>query len=688
MYAANRKKYYLLLPIILFSIILALDIGNLLYAAFIRFTAPMRNLMLLSTMVILLPSIQKWQQSLSVFARIRLVFLAVGAVFLLNYFSSGWSHIYDSLTNLIPISLIAIAMLIILSLAIACLRDLIYIQRKKHTAGNFQRLYFFMLGYSILSPGTEAAFSLNLSDLPYWSPAGWFKLLSWLFSAVMVYFMVMNSFRLHWIKVLNKSQKVRTVLLAGGSMLLSIWLLNSQLPVLFEYSSFAGHLAEAILLFIAIYSSLALLVTLLHLPTAGVYDRKVKEIASLHHLSRFILGVFDLERVFQIIVDQSIEVTGARYCWLLIKNAGSDRFDLVAHKNIPPPLLPDLTSASISALIRAMVASQKVKLIEQLSQDKLTTSVKHWRKATGSLLAVPLISNDQMMGLLFAVKNEEYGFLPDDNIVMAAFANHAILAIENARLVKNSLENERYVQELKIAHDAQMKLLPREMPRLDELDIAAACITANEIGGDYFDFFAFNDTRLGIVIGDVSGKGPEAAFYMAEVKGVLESLANIYYSPQELLIHANRILFPTFDRKTFVSLLYGVFDGASRQFVFCRAGHCPLLYWNHQHEQIYLVEPAGMAVGLDRGSNFQAILAEERLKCKTGDVLMLYTDGVTEARNWQHQEFEEQRLCQVVAQYHSRTAEEIKKQLLQEISTFVGDHERHDDLTMVVIKVR
>lgn len=95
-----------------------------------------------------------------------------------------------------------------------------------------------------------------------------------------------------------------------------------------------------------------------------------------------------------------------------------------------------------------------------------------------------------------------------------------------------------------------------------------------------------------------------------------------------------------------------------------------------------------MAVGLDRGSNFQAILAEERLKCKTGDVLMLYTDGVTEARNWQHQEFEEQRLCQVVAQYHSRTAEEIKKQLLQEISTFVGDHERHDDLTMVVIKVR
>lgn len=686
MIAVDRKKLYLLLPIILFAAILALDIGNLLNASFIRFTSPTRNLMLLVTMVLLLPSIQKWQQSLSVYARIKLIFGALLAMYLFNYFSSQ-RKIYDSLLSLITISLIAIMLLILLSLTIAGLRDLILIQRKKYTLGNFRGLLLLMLAYAILSPARVGGFSFELDAAAIVSPGKWFELLVMILSGIMIYLMVLNSFRVHWIKVLNKRQKIRTALMLIGSLLGAIWLLGRKLLTLFEYSSFAGNFATVSLLFIAIYCSFALLVTMLYLPTAGVYDRKVKEISSLHHLSHFILGVFDLERVLQIIIDQSIEVTGARYCWLLLKNDTTGQFELAAHKNIPAALLSDLTAAT-RELQQAMVASARVKLIEQLSQDKLTTKVRQWRKGAGSLLAVPLMLKEQVMGLLFAVKQEEYGFLPDDSIVMTAFANHATLAIENARLVKMSLEKERYVQELKIAHDAQMKLLPRAMPRPAGLDIAAACITANEIGGDYFDFFEFDHSRLGVVIGDVSGKGPEAAFYMAEVKGVLESLATIYLSPKELLIQANRLLFQTFDRKTFVSLLYGIYDLPTKQFAFCRAGHCPLLYWNRQQEQVYLIEPSGMAIGLDRGAQFQAALEEQQLTCHPGEVLILFTDGVTEARNCQHQEYDEQRLCEMMARLHDQDAEAIKAGLLQDIASFVGDHERHDDLTLVILKVR
>lgn len=686
MIAVDRKKFYLLLPIILFAAILALDIGNLLNASFIRFTSPTRNLMLLVTMVLLLPSIQKWQESLSVYSRIKLIFGALVAMYLFNYFSSQ-RKIYDSLLSLITISLTAIVLLILLSLTIAGLRDLILIQRKKYTLGNFRGLLLLMLAYAILSPAKAGGFSFDLDAAAFVSPGKWFKFLVMILSGVMIYLMVLNSFRVHWIKVLNKSQKIRTALMLIGSLLGAIWLLGRKLLTLFEYSSFAGNFATVSLLFVAIYSSFALLVTLLYLPTAGVYDRKVKEISSLHHLSHFILGVFDLERVLQIIIDQSIEVTGARYCWLLLKNDATGQFELAAHKNIPASLLSDLAAAT-RELQQAMVASARVKLIEQLSRDKLTAKVRQWRKGAGSLLAVPLMLNEQVMGLLFAVKQEEYGFLPDDSIVMTAFANHATLAIENARLVKMSLEKERYVQELKIAHDAQMKLLPRSMPRPAGLDIAAACITANEIGGDYFDFFEFDHSRLGVVIGDVSGKGPEAAFYMAEVKGVLESLATIYLSPKELLIQANRLLFQTFDRKTFVSLLYGIYELPTKQFAFCRAGHCPLLYWNRQQEQVYLIEPSGMAIGLDRGAQFQAALEEQQLTCHAGEVLILFTDGVTEARNRQHQEYDEQRLCEMMARLHDRDAEAIKAGLLQDIDAFVGGHERHDDLTLVILKVR
>ncbi|MDZ7263082.1 MAG: SpoIIE family protein phosphatase [candidate division KSB1 bacterium] len=682
----NRKKLYLLLPIILFATILALDIGNLLDASLIRFTAPTRNIMLLVTIVLLLPSIQKWQDSLSIYARIKLIFGAVLALYLLNYFS-GYRKIYDSLMGLITISLTAVIMLMLVSLSIAGLRDLILIQRKKHTMGNFRGMLFMMLAYGIILPAEPAGFGFELGSVTFWSPASWIKLIGMLVSMIMIYLMVVNSFRVHWIKTLNKRQKIRTALMVIGILLLSVWLLGNKLLTLYEYSSFAGNFASACLLFLAIYSSIALLVTLMHLPTAGVYDRKVKEISSLHHLSHFILGVFDLDRVLQIIIDQSIEVTGARYCWLLLKNETTGRFELAAHKNIPVSLLPELATAT-RALQQAMVAAPRVKLIEQLAQNKLTAKVRHWQKGSGSLLGVPLISNEQVMGLLFAVKHEEYGFLPDDSIVMAAFANHATLAIENARLVKMSLEKERYVQELKIAHEAQMKLLPRTMPQPEALDIAAACITANEIGGDYFDFFEFDTSRLGVVIGDVSGKGPEAAFYMAEVKGVLESLATIYRSPRELLIQANRLLFQTFDRKTFVSLLYGIYDLPTRQFTFCRAGHCPLLYWSQHQQQVYLIEPGGMAIGLDSGVQFQATLEEEQLTCHPGEVLVLFTDGVTEARNRQHEEYEEQRLCQMINRLHDQDAKEIKARLLQDIATFVGDHERHDDLTLVILKAQ
>lgn len=686
MIAGDRKKLYLLLPIILFAAILALDIGNLLNASFIRFTGPTRNLMLLVTMVLLLPPIQKWQQSLSVYSRIKLIFGALLAMYLFNYCSSQ-RKIYDSLLSLITISLTAIMLLILLSLTIAGLRDLILIQRKKYTLGNFRGLLWLMLAYAILSPAKAGGFSFGLDAAAMVSSRKWFELLVLILSGALIYLMVLNSFGVRWVKVLNKRQKIRTALMLLGSLLGAIWLLNSKLLTLFIYSSFAGNFATVSLLFVTIYSSFALLVTMLYLPTAGVYDRKVKEISSLHHLSHFILGVFDLERVLQIIIDQSIEVTGARYCWLLLKNDTTGQFELAAHKNMPPVLLSDLAAAT-RELQQSMVASARVKLIEQLSQDKLTTKVRQWRKGAGSLLAVPLMLNEQVMGLLFAVKQEEYGFLPDDSIVMTAFANHATLAIENARLVKMSLEKERYVQELKIAHDAQMKLLPRSMPRPTGLDIAAVCITAKEIGGDYFDFFEFDHSRLGVVIGDVSGKGPEAAFYMAEVKGVLESLATIYLSPKELLIQANRLLFQTFDRKTFVSLLYGIYELPTQQFAFCRAGHCPLIYWNRQQEQVYLIEPSGMAIGLDRGAQFQAALEEQQLTCHPGEVLILFTDGVTEARNRQHQEYDEQRLCEMMARLHHQDAEAIKAGLLQDIASFVGDHERHDDLTLVILKVR
>jgi serine phosphatase RsbU (regulator of sigma subunit) len=235
-----------------------------------------------------------------------------------------------------------------------------------------------------------------------------------------------------------------------------------------------------------------------------------------------------------------------------------------------------------------------------------------------------------------------------------------------------------------VAHDAQRKLLPKRMPELAGFEIDAISITANEVGGDYYDFFEVED-KLGIAVGDVSGKGAKAAFYMAELKGIIEALSHIYYSPKDLMIQVNRTLGRNWEATTFISLIYAVLDIKKRELFFSRAGHCPLLFCPRRGEPQFM-EPRGLGLGLEFGKKFDDILAEQKIKLKTGDMLLLYTDGVVEARNSEQREFDQERLRTVAAKLAPLSARQIKDALVNEIRTFVGQARAHDDLTFVVLK--
>ncbi len=616
---------------------------------------------------------------------------------MINFLYRGQVTLYRSFQSFLSYTIVAWLTIICILLAITALRDLIFVHRKKSTSRNFYLLVTTMIIYGLFARQDFPGFNLNLT-VPGSSTSiipRWISTISLIFSIFMVYLIVLNSFRTQWVKVLNKGQKIKTLFLSViifGLLIVALFIITDssgrKLSALYNYSTAIGNFTWSCLLFIFVYLFFSIIVVLLHLPTAGVYDRKVKEISSLHHLSSIILGVFDIEKLSLIILKRTIEVTGANYCWLILKRPTSNQYDLVGQKNVPNRLLSYLTTNTSNELTEWIISNKEALTIDQISRYKLTSQLDYWKRISGSLLGIPLVSGEQVIGLLFAVKNVEFGFLPDDKVLMTAFANNATIAIENARLVQQSLETEKYEQELKIAHEAQMKLLPRKMPKFDLLDIDAACITANEVGGDYYDFFQLEPSKLGVVIGDVSGKGPEAAFYMAEVKGVLESLSNIYDSPKDLLIHANKILYKTFDRKTFFSVIYGIFDLKKKSFTYCRAGHCPLLYWNKGEEEIFLIEPSGLALGLDSGKKFDKTLAEQKINLKQGDIFILYTDGVNESRNNKQEEFEEQRLCDVVVQNFERKSKELKSEILEHIDNFVGSQPRHDDLTMVVIKIR
>ncbi len=248
-------------------------------------------------------------------------------------------------------------------------------------------------------------------------------------------------------------------------------------------------------------------------------------------------------------------------------------------------------------------------------------------------------------------------------------------------------ERERLIRELEIARHIQLNFLPDETPHIPELNIASMCVPANEVGGDYFDFIPLDDQKLGLVIGDVSGKGISAAFYMTLTKGILKSLITERQSPGKVLARTNEIFYENARRGVFISLIYGIFDLRRHTFTFARAGHNPPIYLNRKTGRTELLTPGGLAIGLDRGPLFRETIEEKAIRFQPGDTFLFYTDGFSEAMNHAHQEFGESRMMDILIREMQQPAEHILNQFRQEIENFSRGQPQHDDMTMIVVKI-
>jgi len=272
-------------------------------------------------------------------------------------------------------------------------------------------------------------------------------------------------------------------------------------------------------------------------------------------------------------------------------------------------------------------------------------------------------------------------------------------------LLHAKAEKERLEQELRIARQIQMSLLPQGPLTMDGLSVTAHCEPAREVGGDYYDYLPLGDRRVGILIADVAGKGTSAALYMAELKGLMLSLSQLHSSPRELLITANRIIAQHLDARSFITMTYAVVDPCARTLTYARAGHCPLIYlpgpggrgqgaggsgWQELGGRRVQVQiPDGLVLGLkiDSGERFNSLLEEVTLPLGVGDVVLLFTDGVTDAMNADGDPFGEERLAALVAEHGDLPFEELRERILRDIRAFVGDTGLQDDLTFVLLKM-
>ncbi len=255
-------------------------------------------------------------------------------------------------------------------------------------------------------------------------------------------------------------------------------------------------------------------------------------------------------------------------------------------------------------------------------------------------------------------------------------------------LLRQQAEKERLEEELRIARQIQMSLLPAQgAVGLAGLRIAALCLPAAEVGGDYYDLLPLSETRMGVLVADVSGKGTSAALYMAELKGLVLSLSRIYQSPAKLLAEANRILAATMDSRSFITMTYALVDTAARTMRYARAGHNPIIHMEAGTGLTRVLTPQGIGLGIDRGERFDELLEEAEVPLTSGDVFLFFTDGLSEAMNVRSELFGERRLRDIIEGSQGVESEPLKEKILSEIRGFVGDAAQHDDMTMVILKV-
>jgi sigma-B regulation protein RsbU (phosphoserine phosphatase) len=285
--------------------------------------------------------------------------------------------------------------------------------------------------------------------------------------------------------------------------------------------------------------------------------------------------------------------------------------------------------------------------------------------------------------LILGDKLSEEAYSSEDRELIRAAAQQAAVALDYTKLIGRVAEQEALKRELDIAREVQAGLLPRTRPAVPGLDYVGTCRMAREVGGDYFDFLDLGEGRLGLALGDISGKGVSAALLMAGLQAFLRSRARQCADEPALLVrHANESLVASTDPSRFATFFYAVYSAADRTLRFVNAGHNPPFLLRAGTTVVSRLKPTGMALGFDADASY----GEGKETLAPGDVVLAFTDGLTEALNEEGEEFGDARLAGLLVGNRHLGAAELQRLVSAELDAFCGGAPRHDDVTLVVAR--
>jgi phosphoserine phosphatase RsbU/P len=587
----------------------------------------------------------------------------------LFYFSLGSSKFAEEpfLRNFFYHVNFALTTIFLISTALLW-KHLILYQKNKRVVQQWQAFEFAML---------VAMFFVffNKNNLDY----------SFIFGLVLLFGVsVVLSGNLKWIPYLTFKEKWKSLLFLF-LILLSIGYLFSRIIAYSNSTIYQVNLTDnlfliALFTFIFLYALFSFLVTLFNLPTSSVFEQKLTEAINFQRLSQSIQPDDNEEHVLDILLDSCMSASYSDAAWL--EMSPDESFEGFSQFRF----LEKVTQEELTNLIYSQKAAQEWDTNKK-PEELAPLSVRITHPKFESALLVPLIINKTSIGKIVLCKEVKDGFNKEMVNIISTFVRQACIAVENHRLLNQAILNERYQEELKIAQRVQKALLPTKLDHHASFGICAFSNAADEVGGDYYDTFQLDENRYVMIIGDVSGKGTSAAFHMSQMKGVFHSLIQLNLSPAEFMIRANSALSKCLERNHFITASIFLINISQKTICHARAGHVPTLLYRHSAKKAEYLGIDGLGLGILRNKQYEKHVEEKTFSYLPGDVLVLITDGIIEAKNEKGLQFGFERVRSLLEIHHALSPTEIQSNLIESLHSFVGGHGMiDDDYSMMVVK--
>lgn len=517
-------------------------------------------------------------------------------------------------------------------------------------------------------------------------------IVEWLYGTLLGIFVVVGlvlSGNMKWVAFLNFRQKWTSLLLLLLTVFYLLYIFYTNRALLEGIRNVSPYFTDyryhifvlSLIVFVTVYSIFSFLVILFNLPTTSVFEQKLEEVVNFQRISQSIQTEQSEESVYNILLETSVSSVFADAAWLEV-NSNAREQKLFTYK------ITDKESHDIINHLN----SHNIKGVFDQGSEKTKNLSKHLASLKGSrfrsILAFPIYVKGDNIGTLALLKELPDGFNKEMTKIVSTFSNQAGISIENFRLMEEALQNERYKEELKIAKMVQKSLLPTLLEQDKDFEIAAFSESADEVGGDYYDTLRVDQDVISIIVADVSGKGTTAAFHMSQMKGIFHSLAQRDIEPDSFMVQANQALVYCLERGSFISATYFSINTKTKKIRYARAGHCPVLYFNSAKNHAEYFKDKGVALGMVRNKSYSNFIQSYEFEYKSGDVMVLYTDGITEAKDNKGEEFGYDRLLSTVCEVHSSPAKEIQDHMIKKLYEFSGTDNIDDDYTTMVVKFR